>query len=90
MVHHVLLAGAEVARAACCGVVLGEGGGVPLLQAAFGFRAVEAEEEDVFVCYFWWEGLGVLEFGWEGGEVVADPTGTWREVIVVLKLSKRG
>ena len=63
MVHHVLLAGAEVARAACCGVVLGEGGGVPLLQAAFRFRAVEAEEEDVFVCYFWWEGLGVLEFG---------------------------
>jgi hypothetical protein len=32
--------------------MLGEGGGIPLLEAAFRFGTVEAEEEDVFVCYF--------------------------------------
>lgn len=77
MVHHILLAGAEVARAACCGIVLGEGGGVPLLEAAFGFGAVEAEEEDVFVCYFGREVLGVLKFSREIWERVTDPAWTW-------------
>lgn len=40
--------------------VVVEGRGVPLLQAAFGFGAVVAEEEDVVVRYFGGEVLGVL------------------------------
>ena len=60
MVHHVLLAGLEVPRAAGLGVGFREGRGIPLLEAAFRFWTVESEEEDVFVCYFWRQVLGVL------------------------------
>lgn len=51
----------------------GEGGGIPLLQAAFGFRAFVAEEEDVFRGDFWGKGGGVSELGREIGKLVAEP-----------------
>lgn len=59
------------------GVWLAEGRREPLLETAFWVWTVEAEEEDVLVCYLWWEVLGVLKFGREGREVVADPAGSF-------------
>ena len=62
MVHHVLLTCLEMPGAACFWVLLGERGWVPLLETAFGFWTIEAEEEDVFVCHFGRQVLRVLEF----------------------------
>lgn len=42
------------------------------MKTAFLFRTIVAEEEDVFICDYRWQVLGVDEFGWEVGEGVAD------------------
>lgn len=82
--HHILLARLELplrARTAALRLALihffDEWRGIPLLQAAFWFRAVEPEEQNVLFCDFGGQVLGVLQFGGQGGEVVAYPAGTF-------------
>ena len=48
-----------------------------MLETAFGFGALVAEEEDVFGGYFWGKGGGVGERWREIWEVVADPAGAF-------------